>query len=838
MRHASHHKHTAPRIALTTMVMTLAVAASARAATLPIKLIPTNHFGHQVNLTETNAKAGPAFEDVCSIQSKDECQPGTATSTAGSFAYPSSVASAPNGNVYVVDTGNARVQELTATGEFVSMFGKEVNATTKGDICTAASKDVCKAGVRGEAPGQLSRPQSVVVEPQNGDVYIAEYVEGVGDVYSERVQEFTAEGVFMLEIGKEVNEKTKGNLCTEEEVQRNQGVQCTGPAQATPGISEHGALNLLQGVGDLLAVGGEHDTLYVGEERRVQEFDAATGEWTGEISLTSISPKLASYVSALAVDSTGDVYLTYGIGTTSEDGPVANELTNLVREFNSKGEEVKTIAASPRKKGATAVFGRQLAIDSEGHLAAGVLEEAAEQNDEFGDLYNASTGRLITEFTAPSARLKSFGFSATGDLYAPSEIPGPEVVAFSPEFVAELVTGAAPCAPGVEDESSVTFDCTLGGEVNPEGVSGTEAWFAWGRSEPFTGQTAKQTVLTGGALVGVQAVLEGLRPGETFGYQLVGEDGNVKAPESLRGEKLSFRTPVVAPRIPGEVGASFVRTTSVVMSGELNPENASTAYEFEYAKACVEGAVCPAIEQAPSMGETEVLHSSVYGKIGVTVEATGLEPGTTYRYQLHASNEQFVGGDTVGGQVTGPEGTFTTAPAPLPTAQTGAASAVAATSAIVSGSVNPDGLPATYAFELGVYEGASTQYGIVFSGAAGAGSSPIAESLALSGLQPGSTYAYRITVSSGYINNASHAIAGAPLTFTTAGVASVLALPAVLVQLPVPTIAFPTAATSQPRTKTLKCARGKRLSRGKCIKAKKKRRAKPKKTSRARKVKG
>ncbi|HEY3830328.1 MAG TPA: NHL repeat-containing protein [Solirubrobacteraceae bacterium] len=833
MKHTTHHKHTAPRITLTAIIMTLAVAAGARAAVPPVKLVPTNHFGREVNLTEKNAKAGPALEDVCSVQSKDECQPGTPSSTAGGFEYPESVASAPNGNVYIADKGNGRVQELTATGEFVLMFGREVNATTKGDICTAASKDACKAGIKGPAPGQLDEPQDAAVDPASGDVYIAEQVIGAGDAFGERVQEFTGEGVFVLEIGKEVNEKTKGNLCTEKEVQENQGVQCIGPAQATLGVSEHGAFNLDQGMGDLLAVGGEHDTLYVGEEDRVQELNAATGVWTGEIPLTSISSDPLSYVSALAVDSTGNVYLVYGIGSTSYG---AGESTNVIREFNPKNEGIKTIEASPRGKGATAVFTRRLAIDSEGHLAVGVREDGAGETKEFGDLYNASTGRLITEFTFPPRGVNSFGFSATGELYAASE-NAQDVLVYGPEFVAELVTGSAPCVQGVEHGSSVTFDCVLGGEVNPEGVSGTEAWFDWGRSEPFTGQTAKQPVLTGGALVGVQAVLEGLRPDETFSYQLVGEDGNVKAPESLTGEKLSFRTPVIAPRVVSGVGASFVRTASVVMSGELNPENASTAYEFQYAKACTEGTVCPTIEQAPGMRETEALHSSVYGKIGATLEATGLEPGTTYRYQLHASNEQVVGGNTVGGQVTGPEATFTTAPAPLPAAETGAASAVAATTAMVSGAVNPDGLPATYAFELGVYEGASTQYGIVLSGAAGAGSSPVPESLALSGLQPGSTYAYRITVSSGYINNASHTLTGAPMTFTTTGVASVLTQPAVLAQLPVPSTAFPAAATSQPRTKTPKCAKGKQLSHGKCIKARKKRVAKAKKMSRARKAK-
>ena len=109
-----------------------------------------------------------------------------------------------------------------------------------------------------------------------------------------------------------------------------------------------------------------------------------------------------------------------------------------------------------------------------------------------------------------------------------------------------------------------------------------------------------------------------------------------------------------------------------------------------------------------------------------------------------------VTGKALGGAATSTEGTFTTGPAPVPRAATGVPSAVGTTSATISGTVDPDGQPATYSFELGVYNGASTQYGVVFSGPAGAEAVPVGESLAITGLQPGTTYAYRIEIASGY----------------------------------------------------------------------------------------
>ena len=93
----------------------------------------------------------------------------------------------------------------------------------------------------------------------------------------------------------------------------------------------------------------------------------------------------------------------------------------------------------------------------------------------------------------------------------------------------------------------------------------------------------------------------------------------------------------------------------------------------------------------------------------------------------------------------------------------------------------PEGQPATYAFELGVYAGAGTQYGTAFRGSVSASGTLVEESLGLSGLQPGTTYAYRITVSSGYGQ-----ATGATQTFTTEGLPSVLSVPGALAMLSVP----------------------------------------------------
>ncbi len=112
------------------------------------------------------------------------------------LANPSDVAvdnsgDSSNGDFYVTDPTNHRVEKFDSSGNFLLMFGKEVDQTSHGDVCPENNGDVCQAGTSGSAAGQFDNPHWVAVDDSagasRGDVY-------VGDSAAVQVQKFEPSG--------------------------------------------------------------------------------------------------------------------------------------------------------------------------------------------------------------------------------------------------------------------------------------------------------------------------------------------------------------------------------------------------------------------------------------------------------------------------------------------------------------------------------------------------------------------------------------------------------------------------------------------------------------------
>jgi NHL repeat len=504
---------------------------------------------------------------------------GLSLSAGGPGAAASSVAvDGVSGDVFVADTGNHRVDELSSTGVFVSMFGGEVDKTTKGDVCTAASGDQCGVGVSGSAPGEFEDPVFVAVDEGSGgggEVYVA-------DAGDELVSKFDAQGEVVTGWGNNgLGEAPDGQLY---------GTMAHGKFGAPSGLAVDGAGNLWVYVGGTVETG--HNEMY--------EFDRAGGElgelWQPDVNRGGYAPQ------GIGLNASDDVYVVEDAEKVQEYSGFGGWLGTVA---HPETEDVKGVTVDPSQDG--------VYLDQ----SIGVV-----------DYYSTEC--------APST-VSAQGCSPTQEFGA-GDIGAPAGLAVDPVsgtvFVADSATNQVDVFPvSVEANTLPASNVTatsvqLNGEVNPEGAELEGCRFEYGETTTYTGsvpcEESDTTIGSGHGLVAVRANVSGLAGG-SYHFRLVAHNAN----GLVHSEDQAFEALALASI--DQLESTQVTASSAKLVAQINPNGVTgTAYHFEYdtvpyqAREAPHGTGIPVPDQSIATGNADV---------EVSQQITGLTPDTTYYFR-------------------------------------------------------------------------------------------------------------------------------------------------------------------------------------------------------------
>jgi DNA-binding beta-propeller fold protein YncE len=671
--------------------------------------------------------------------------------------------------------------------------------------CVAANGDTCRAGVADAQAGGMAEPQGVAVDQTTGNVYVT-------DQGNHRVDAFSATGEFEGAWGWGVSSGAEAfEFCTAP----------SSPAECQAGRSGSGAGQFGGTIG-YPAVDPTSGDVYVADSAngRVDEFSVTT---------TGGAVSNAAFVHAYG----------WGVATGAEEFQVCTSTCGAALTGIEAGQFSGGAPTSVAVDGGGDVYaldaGRIQKFDSAGqpmaNFATGSLRG---QQSPAAVAVNPSDNHVlvvqpcdptICPGASPTAEL-IFDFDSGGSLRETNEVdPGVSEVKsgvglavsvssgsiyltsakYSREGVQRLLTLNPIVAPtaAVESASGVTADtAVLHGTVNP----GESVWNQLQTLYQFEYSADGSTWTKVGAPgklnasmspLTVEETVTGLESRTTYQVRLHAE--KEFAGGSAISESTEFTTASTAPTVSG-ASAGDVEANTALLQAQVNPQGADTTYRFEYGTSEAYGAALPL--SAADVG-------SNVGDVAVSAHLEGLVSGTPYYYRVVASNAHGTGEA---------RGVFTTHALAPPAVVTGEYGALAQNGATISGTLDTEGLPTTYGFEVGT----STSYGPPTGlGSVGAGASEALVSLALNGLQPGTTYHYRITAS-----NVDGTSVGLDRTFTTATFPDVFAAPpAPLPFVAVPSIAFP-GKPSASKVKPKPTKKPKKAKRKKSKKSKKSKRHK------------
>jgi NHL repeat len=613
------------------------------------------------------------------------------------------------GDVYVTDTGTSERQTITDTatgGTFTLSFAGQTtepiafNAPAEGHS-SVTSPSSGSVGSQLEALSTIG-PGNVIVKPPPG----------------------SGPGVYEVIFGAQLGSTDVEQISVDPSALTG-GTAIA--ATAVQGISG-GAVEKFNEKGEfLLILGGAVNKKKVEEGKPPAEQDVCTKSEECQPPALGSQPGRFITPTYLAVDNSPGGNGALYVGDTSAGETVECPVNgqsfgalcqyNIVQKFDSSGHIISSWGVDGQKNGSDITGNvdrgfRQLsglAVGPEGHLFVGTPGTTSNTIEEY-----SQSGTYLPPFIGltSGSGVKVSTAGVYGVVGNRSEGPG----------------AAGSIAVGVEK-------ARFKRQVTPSGILTTG--FAFDPSEEDLYQDSGSVVYH--YPPDCNPELGPCEPFDSFGYhQLSGAEGvSVDGASHLLYVANSADDDIIVfadVRPQATTGpATEVGETSLTLTGNVDPAGHGPIEEcfFEYGFSKAYGHTASCEQATPYAGAT-----AVSTKVEGLTPLTDLPVGTEYHYRLVASNEK-------GATKAGTDHTATTT-AP-PRIEGVSSSRVAATSAELDATVNPDGLPTTYRFQYGT----TTAYGETtpeaeITGSEGELFEVHKVKITIENLQPGAAYHFRL----------------------------------------------------------------------------------------------
>jgi DNA-binding beta-propeller fold protein YncE len=537
------------------------------------------------------------------------------------------------GRLFVADLHNNRVVVFDATGAFERAFGWGVKTGQEQfEICTTScrkgigsKKDSEGKDIPGDGAGQFSGPIQIAVDndpasPSHHDVYVV-------DAANYRVEKFDQDGNFLLTFGGGVNKTVPGDVCT-----AASGHTC---GAGSKGDGEGEFTSPIRGSGILVGVGPGGEVYVVDTPGSEAEANFSARLQTFDDNASPIAPPQVLSEGfgplALAVDSTGDFYVgtdivhKYEVGSST---PIAsiNEVANALAVDPADNLFVVNLAGVSSIIELSSIIEYNSSGTPQRRFGYGsftrVVRGLAPYHSASGDIYASDTE---TNFAGTEgSRVLHLDFPAPGPIVLPK-----------------------PC----EANPIGNRKATLNAEVNPEGKA-TTTHFEYISAEDFDANIAASE----DGFDGAASTPESASIGSDFAMHKASGEIDVVAEAEYHCRVVASNADaagVLGPEgtfkaLPaleiGQTWVSGVETEAATLNATVNPLGIPASGYFQYVdeatyqKDIAELGPEHGFDHAQKAPDPAIDFGGGESFAQGSVTLAGLEPGTSYRYRILATD--------------------------------------------------------------------------------------------------------------------------------------------------------------------------------------------------------